>query len=194
MDDVAGRIVLASQSPRRAELLAQLGVRFEQRPAAIDETPRPGETPAGYVERMARAKALAVAGPGAVVLGSDTAVVLDGRVFGKPADRADALAMLAALSGREHAVMTGVAVVANGGTLYRLSENRVRFRAVDATEAAAYWDTGEPCDKAGGYAIQGLGAVFVERITGSYSGIMGLPLFETAALLRLAGIPCGPGA
>jgi septum formation protein len=102
--------------------------------------------------------------------------------------------MLAALSGREHAVLTGVALVTRDQVLYRLSRSRVRFRPVDATEAVAYWETGEPRDKAGGYAIQGLGAIFVERIDGSYSGIMGLPLFETAELLRLAGIRCGPGA
>jgi septum formation protein len=186
-------IVLASQSPRRAELLAQLGVTFRQTPAAVDETPAPGETPADYVERMALAKARAVADPYAAVLGSDTAVVVNGQIFGKPADRDDALAMLAALSGRDHDVLTGVAVVMRDRSLYRLSSSRVRFRPVDAAEAAAYWDTGEPRDKAGGYAIQGLGAVFVERIDGSYSGIMGLPLFETAELLRLAGIRCGPG-
>jgi septum formation protein len=126
------------------------------------------------------------------VLGSDTVVVLDGRVFGKPADREDGLAMLRTLSGREHAVMTGVALETHDQSLYRLSTSRVRFRPIDPGEADAYWSTGEPRDKAGGYAIQGLAAVFVEHIAGSYSGIMGLPLFETADLLRRAGVRCGP--
>lgn len=186
-------IVLASQSPRRTELLAQLGVSFTQRPATIDEAHRPGESPAAYVQRIATAKAEAVSDPDAgAVVGSDTAVVVDGRIFGKPADRADALAMLRILSGREHEVLTGVAVVTPGQSLYRLSTSRVRFRRIDPGEAAAYWETGEPHDKTGGYAIQGLAAVFVEHIAGSYSGIMGLPLFETADLLRRVGIRCGP--
>jgi septum formation protein len=186
-------IVLASQSPRRAELLAQLGVPFEQRPTMIDEARLAGEPPAVYVERIATAKARAVPNAGDLpVLGADTAVVVDGRIFGKPSGRVEALAMLQALSGREHVVQTGVALVNGEQSLFRLSTSRVRFRRISPGEGAAYWATGEPRDKAGGYAIQGLAAVFIAHIAGSYSGIMGLPLFETADLLRRAGVPCGP--
>ncbi len=182
-------LILASQSPRRAELLRQIGVTFRALPAHIDETPLAGESPADYVTRMAveKARAIHALHPKAPVLGSDTAVILDGRILGKPADRSDGIAMLRALGGREHQVLTAVAL-AHGPVERALSESRVRFRAIDADEAARYWDSGEPADKAGGYAIQGLGAVFVERIEGSYSGIMGLSLFETAQLLRRIGI------
>jgi septum formation protein len=129
------------------------------------------------------------------VLGSDTAVVLDQQIFGKPTNRDDALAMLMALSGRTHRVLTGIAVidVVADTRHYRLSSSRVSFRPITEEQAAAYWASGEPADKAGGYAIQGLGAVFIERIEGSYSGIMGLPLFETAQLLEQIGIPNAAG-
>ena len=182
-------LILASQSPRRAELLRQIGVGFEAVPADIDETPLAGETAEAYVRRMATGKARAIHArhPDAPVLGSDTAVVLEGQILGKPADREHAIALLRQLAGRTHRVLTGVAL-AHGRVDYRLSESRVRFRDIAEAEAARYWDSGEPADKAGGYAIQGLGAVFVERIEGSYSGIMGLPLFETAQLLRGIGI------
>jgi septum formation protein len=184
-------LVLASRSPRRVELLAQLGLRPRVRAAAVDETPRPGEHPALYVERLARAKARQVRealGGGAPVLGADTAVVVDDDILGKPRDREEALSMLARLSGRAHQVLTGVALAAGDALHTRVSVSRVHFRDIATWEREAYWATGEPRDKAGAYAIQGLGAVFVRRIEGSYSGIMGLPLFETAELLRRAGI------
>ena len=182
-------LILASQSPRRAELLRQIGLSFRTEPADIDETPRPGEAPHDYVRRMAEAKALAVKArfPDAVVLGSDTSVILDGEILGKPRDRAHGIAMLLALAGRSHQVLTAVAL-ADRGLACRLSESRVRFGPIDRDAATRYWDSGEPRDKAGGYAIQGLGAVFVEHIEGSYSGIMGLPLYETAELLGMAGL------
>ncbi|RMG36822.1 MAG: septum formation inhibitor Maf [Gammaproteobacteria bacterium] len=182
-------LILASQSPRRAELLRQIGVGFRAHPAHIDETPLAGETATDYVLRMAIEKARAVHAlyPGSAVVGSDTAVILDDRILGKPENRETAIAMLVSLGGRSHRVLTAVAL-AHGTVESALSDSRVWFRAIDRQEAARYWDTGEPTDKAGGYAIQGRGAVFVERIEGSYSGIMGLPLFETAQLLSRIGI------
>ena len=182
-------IHLASTSPRRRELLAQIGVRHDVVPVVVDETPRPAEAPAEYVLRLALAKARAghALRGDRPVLGADTAVVVDDRILGKPLDRDDALGMLARLAGREHRVLTAVAVVGEREET-RLSVSHVRFRPIDAAEAAAYWATGEPADKAGGYAVQGLGAIFVESIAGSYSGVMGLPLFETGELLRRAGI------
>jgi septum formation protein len=182
-------IHLASQSPRRRELLAQIGIRHDVIAVEVDETPCAGEAPAEYVLRLALAKARAGHGlrPDRPVLGADTAVVQDDRILGKPLDRQDAAAMLAQLSGREHRVLTAVALVGDREET-RLSVSHVRFRPIDAAEAAAYWATGEPADKAGGYAVQGLGALFVESIGGSYSGVMGLPLFETGELLRRAGI------
>ena len=182
-------IILASQSPRRAELLQQIGVRFRTQPADIDETALPGESPEDFVRRMAIGKAQAIhaARPDSLVLGSDTAVVLDGHILGKPESREHAIDMLLALAGREHRVLTGVALLGEQ-TGYALSDSRVAFRAISHAEAEAYWASGEPADKAGGYAIQGHAAVFIERIEGSYSGIMGLPLFETARLLEQADI------
>lgn len=182
-------LTLASQSPRRAELLQQIGVAFRCLPADIDETPLQGEAARDYVRRMAidKARAVHASHPGDMVLGSDTTVVLDGRILGKPADREQGIALLQKLGGKTHRVLTGVALV--HATLdYALSESEVCFRCIDPAEAARYWESGEPQGKAGGYAIQGLGAVFVERISGSYSGIMGLPLFETAQLLRGIGL------
>ncbi|MDX5373633.1 MAG: Maf-like protein [Pseudomonadaceae bacterium] len=188
-------LYLASGSPRRRELLAQIGVPFLALNASIDETALPGEPAERYVERLARDKARAglaalAPGEGCVVLGADTAVVLDGRILGKPADRAEALATLAALSGREHQVLTAVALASTARVESRVVTSRVRFRALRAGEAEAYWATGEPCDKAGGYGIQGLAAVFVSAIEGSYSAVVGLPLCETAQLLEEFGIPC----
>ncbi|HTY49444.1 MAG TPA: Maf family protein [Steroidobacteraceae bacterium] len=188
-------LILASASPRRRELLAQIAVPHAVVPAQVDEAALPGEAPAAYVLRVARAKALALwAGEGPAVLGADTTVVLEGRIFGKPRDRDEALAMLAALSGRTHEVLTAVVLAGPAGTCERLSVSRVRMRAITPAERAAYWDTGEPRDKAGAYAIQGLGAVFIESLEGSYSGVMGLPLYETAQLLAAAGMPCWGGA
>ncbi|MCB1874689.1 MAG: septum formation inhibitor Maf [Chromatiales bacterium] len=186
MNSVEPQIYLASASPRRAELLQQIGVGFLVRPVDIPELPLPGEKPHSFVERLARQKARAC---GAVpALGSDTAVVLDGEILGKPRDRADGLAMLARLSGREHQVLTAVALVTAESESVRVSTSRVWFRPLADAERVAYWATGEPADKAGGYGIQGQAAMFIERLQGSYSGVMGLPLFETAELLRAAGI------
>ncbi|WJW74876.1 nucleoside triphosphate pyrophosphatase [Thiohalobacter sp. IOR34] len=193
-------IYLASASPRRRELLEQIGVEYRLIHAAIDETPRPAEAPAELVQRLALAKARAgLAVKGHVdplpVLGADTLVVLDDRVLGKPADAAAADAMLAALSGRSHEVLSAVALVDAGRERQALSASRVWFRDITPAERAAYWASGEPADKAGGYAIQGLGALFVARLEGSYSGVMGLPLFETARLLQEFDIhPLAPGA
>jgi len=182
------RLILASGSPRRREILAALGLDFDVRPVDADETPLPGETAAEMVDRLARAKAEAAAAPGCVVVGADTAVVLDGEMFAKPADRDDAVRMLLRLSGREHEVLTGVAVAAGGSVDAVVSRTRVRFRDIRRDEALDYWQSGEPQDKAGGYGIQGLGGVFVSNIEGSYSGVVGLPVFETATLLAKAGV------
>jgi septum formation protein len=185
-------LCLASASPRRRELLEQIGARFIVDVADIDETWQSGERADHYVLRMAREKARAVQlrrGGDLPILGADTSVVVDGAVLGKPRDRADALAMLDRLSGREHEVLAAVCLVTQAPTEARLSISRVRFRALPGAECSAYWDSGEPVGKAGAYAIQGLGAVFIESLSGSYSGVMGLPLFETAELLRAAGVP-----
>lgn len=187
-------LYLASGSPRRRELLTQIGVLFTALSAQIDETPFPDEQPRAHVERLARGKAeagLAQLSDGeACVLGADTAVVLDGRILGKPVDEADALAMLAALSGREHEVLTAVAVANRQGCQALTVSSRVRFRPIQLHEAQTYWASGEPQDKAGSYAIQGLAAIFVEALQGSYSAVVGLPLCETAELLGRFGIPC----
>ena len=199
-------IYLASQSPRRRALLAQLGLACLVLEVQVDESPQRDEAPATYVERIAWAKAAAGrtallsgkvpasadAMPGAPlpaqpVLAADTAVVIDGRILGKPADERDAMAMLACLSGRTHRVLTAVAVLGAGEHL-AVSTSEVRFRSIAPAEAAAYWATGEPKDKAGAYGIQGLGATFVAHLAGSYSGVVGLPLFETAQLLAAEGI------
>jgi len=186
-------LYLASGSPRRRELLTQIGVPFTVTSAPIDETPLPDESAVAYVERLAKAKAEAglasLVGP-AVVLGADTAVVLDGRILGKPENREDALAMLADLAGREHQVLTAVALSDGQCSLSVCVTSNVRFRAIAPEEAQRYWASGEPADKAGGYAIQGLGAVFVTGLQGSYSAVVGLPLSETAELLAQFGIAC----
>ncbi len=190
-------IYLASGSPRRRELLEQIGVTYRTVTVAVDETPLPDEEPATYAGRLALAKARAgwellttrQSGLKPIpVLGADTAVVLDGVILGKPHDRNEGLTMLAALSGREHQVMSAVALVAGDRSALRVQESRVRFRALTQTECEAYWDTGEPADKAGAYGIQGRAAVFITRLEGSYSGVMGLPLFETAELLQEFGM------
>jgi len=185
-------IVLASQSPRRRELLAQLGVRFETLDPRFDETPRAGESPEALVVRLAAAKAeagcAALADAAAVVIGADTEVVLDGEALGKPRDAEHACAILEQLSGRCHAVLSAVALARAGTTEVRVSESRVCFRALSSDECRTYARSGEPLDKAGGYAIQGRAAAFVSSIEGSYTGVVGLPLFETAELLSEAGI------
>lgn len=182
-------IILASQSPRRAELLSQVGIDFRVVPALVDERVMADERAADYVERVAISKARTVheRHPELPVLGSDTAVVLDQAILGKPLDRDDAIGMLMRLSGRTHEVLTGVAVQA-AQLHFRLNVSRVAFRRLTEREAAAYWATGEPADKAGAYAVQGLAAAFIERIEGSYSGIMGLPLFETMQILDAVGV------
>lgn len=185
-------LILASASPRRQELLSQIGIAPEVRTADIDERVRPDEAPAEYVLRLAIAKAETVAGrlpdgDSRPVLAADTAVVIDHHILGKPADRDDAFHQLRLLSGREHRVLTGVALSARDRIHSRLSVSHVRFRTLSDSEIRDYWATGEPADKAGSYGIQGLAAIFVEEIHGSYSSIMGLPLFETAELLRAAG-------
>jgi septum formation protein len=189
---------LASVSPRRRELLAQIGVPHVVTGAHIDESIHAGERAHDYVQRMARTKAQAVwdQDRSLPVLAADTTVVLDGLVFGKPLDRADALRMLSLLSGRTHDVLTAVSLASGAGLAMRMSVSSVRFRPLGEDEIAAYWETGEPKDKAGAYAVQGLAAVFIESLSGSYSGVMGLPLFETSELLRAAGVPswCTMGA
>ena len=186
-------LVLASRAPRRRELLWQIGVAHRVAGADIDERVLPGETPADCVQRLALAKARTVPPAGLPVLAADTAVVLDGQMLGKPGDRADGVAMLRRLSGRAHRVLTAVALVDGHGSRLALSASEVEFRVLSGAECERYWESGEPRDKAGGYAIQGLGAVFVSALRGSYSGVMGLPLFETAALLDAAGVPCWHG-
>ncbi|WLH13601.1 Maf family protein [Pseudomonas hefeiensis] len=188
-------LYLASGSPRRRELLAQIGVSFTAVGADIDETPLDDETPSAYVERLARGKAEAgrralATGVDGCVLGADTAVVLDGRILGKPLDQADAMAMLLSLSGRDHEVLTAIAVLDGQRCESRVVRSRVSFRAITEQQALAYWNSGEPRDKAGGYGIQGLGAVFVAGLEGSYSAVVGLPLCETSELLSHFGIPC----
>ena len=189
-------IYLASASPRRRELLSQIGVSFQVLIVEVDESIGAGEAPAAYVSRLAGAKAeagraasRASGAPSRPVLAADTAVVIHGEILGKPKDAVDALRMLALLSGRTHEVLTAVALATAAGSASRVSSSSVRFREITPAEAREYWDTGEPKDKAGGYAIQGRGAVFVADLHGSYSSVMGLPLFETAELLRAAGIP-----
>jgi len=184
-------VCLASVSPRRRELLARIGVPYSVVGADIDESVRPGEAARDYVMRMARQKALTVKqrGESLPVLAADTTVVLDNIIYGKPRDRDDGLAMLSRLSGRAHEVLTAVALAHSSDVTLRLSVSTVRFRGISPEECAAYWETGEPHDKAGGYAVQGAAAVFIESLSGSYSGVMGLPLFETGELLRAAGVP-----
>ena len=188
------RLILASASPRRLALLRQIGLDPEVRVADVDETPRAGETPMALVRRLARAKAEALGPPdaGALILAADTVVDLDGRTLGKPPGREAGIAMLLALGGREHRVVTGLCLRRPLGgrvaTRTLAVTTRVRFGRVGPGAAARYWDGGEPRDKAGGYAIQGQGARFVAGIVGSYSNVVGLPLHETARLLAAAGL------
>ena len=180
---------LASSSPRRREILAELGLDFTVGGADVDEQRLANESAADMVLRLARDKAeTGSPADDFVVIGADTAVVLGDEVFGKPRGRDDALDMLARLSGNTHQVLTGVAVRGDRHTRVVVSNTDVRFREISPDEALAYWQSGEPADKAGAYAIQGKGGVFVEAINGSYSGVVGLPVFETVALLRQAGV------
>lgn len=189
-------LYLASASPRRRQLLAQVGLGCTVLPADIDESQLPGEAPGDYVCRLALAKARAARerAPRAdvAVLAADTAVVVDGNVLGKPGSAEEGARMLALLSGRTHRVLTAVAVVSPRGESVEVSASEVTFRTLAPAEIAAYWRTGEPADKAGGYAVQGLGAVFIRDLRGSFSGVMGLPLFETARLLAAHGIAVLP--
>ena len=182
-------LYLASQSPRRRQLLEQVGIRFDVVDVEVPEMRTPGESPADYVSRVAREKAGAGlvqlgAAPGAVVLGADTEVVLGDEVFGKPADTADAAGMLRRLAGRDHRVITVVWCVSAGREERAVNESIVAFGPLADIELAAYLATGEPMGRAGAYAIQGRAAAFIRRIEGSYSSVMGLPLYETVNLLR----------
>lgn len=185
-------IYLASRSPRRRELLQQIGVAHHLLDIEVDESVRPGESPSDYVLRLSQDKAVAGLeasreGERLPVLAADTCVVIDGQMLGKPADRQEGVSMLERLSGATHKVYTAVALD-DGRLATRLSVSEVSFRSLSEAEMSAYWATGEPADKAGGYAIQGLAAQFVRELRGSYSGVMGLPLYETAELLGDAGI------
>lgn len=186
-------IYLASASPRRSALLTQIGVAHRIAPVPVDESVDGAEAPEKYVTRLAALKADTLwqnlpLDERLPVLGSDTSVVVDRTILGKPSDESDCLRMLELLSGRTHQVHTAVAVRSAAGSEVRLSVSDVTFRDLSRAEMRAYWQTGEPADKAGGYAIQGRGAVFIRHIAGSYSGIMGLPLFETAELLAAQSI------
>ena len=189
----AAMLYLASQSPRRAELLTRLGLDFGRIDLDVPEQRQPSETPADYVRRVAREKALAGlqkldAPDGIVVLGADTEVVLGDEVFGKPRDEADAAAMLRRLSGKTHQVVSAVSLVGAAREVHTLSVTQVTFAALSDAEIATYVATGEAMGKAGAYGIQGRAEVFVERLDGSFSGVMGLPLHETAKLLREFGV------
>lgn len=189
-------LYLASESPRRADLLAQIGVCFDVVSATVDESPLSHELPADYVCRLAKFKAKAGIASARQrgledkpVLGADTTVLVGQQILGKPKNQADAVAMLTRLSGTAHTVLTAVCLVQGEKSTTRLSESKVEFRTLTKTEILAYWATGEPLDKAGAYGIQGLGAVFVKAVHGSYSGVVGLPLAETAELLKLYKVP-----
>jgi septum formation protein len=187
-------IYLASASPRRQELLRQIGIDFEVVPSNLDEEQQLGESPRDYVVRVARDKARHVDAqirerdlPVRPVLGADTEVVLEGKILGKPRDREHGLEMLQRLAGHSHEVLTGLCLIAGGAEHTALSRSRVTFAPMTKTDIERYWQTGEPADKAGGYAIQGRAAAFIKHLEGSYSGVMGLPLYELHELLRKAG-------
>jgi septum formation protein len=194
-------ILLASASPRRSELLRQVGIAHAVRPVDVDESVRADEAPAAYVLRLAEAKAAALwrqlaAEERRPVLAADTTVALEGEIFGKPGSLTEARTMLGRLSGRTHVVHTAVALLHAQGSAARVSSSAVTFRELTLAEIDWYWHTGEPADKAGGYAVQGRAAAFISHIAGSYSGIMGLPLFETwellAPVLGLTAVEPGP--
>ena len=188
-------LYLASKSPRRRELLSQIGVSFEVMAVDISEHPQPGETTLEHVSRLALEKAqaglskLRRVGKPVPVLGSDTLVVVGGMALGKPADQEQAVDMLLQLSGRGHQVMTGVAIVDESREKVIATVTEVKVKSISPEEAQAYWNTGEPADKAGAYGIQGYGAVFIDEIKGSYTGVVGLPLSETAELLKAFSVP-----
>lgn len=193
-------IYLASASPRRKELLRQLGIRFEALPANVVEAPHPGETARDYVLRLARTKARRGAAlarergfPIRPVLGADTEVVLADEILGKPVDRVHGFALLRRLSDRTHRVLTAICLLHQDEAYEAISESCVTFAPLSEADIERYWTTGEPADKAGGYAVQGAAAAFVKRIEGSYSGIVGLPLFELAQLLKRAGLESQDG-
>lgn len=187
------QFLLASRSPRRVQLLQEAGYRFAARPADVPEVPAPAETPLDYARRLALAKARALSGA-LPVLGADTDVSLDGRILGKPRDAEDACAMLLSLAGRSHQVISAVALVAGGREAVVATVTEVEFVALTRAEAMAYWATGEPADKAGAYAIQGLAARFVRAVRGSVTGVVGLPLAETCNLLSEFGIRSLPAS
>ena len=193
------RLLLASASPRRAQLLRQVGYDFEVEPASIDESVRSGEAAPEYVRRMALGKAQRAVdklspeddpNDDTVVVAADTVVVRDGEILGKPSSREDGVRMLLSLSDRAHEVLTGLCVARGSERRVVCCETRVWFRAIDASEAQRYWETGEPSDKAGGYGIQGIGGIFAQRIDGSYSSVVGLPLAELEQLLTDVGLNC----
>ena len=190
------RIILASQSPRRRELLNLVGIPHEVIPSNIDESVLPNESPASHAERLARSKAETIAArePAAVVIGSDTIVLLDGDILGKPVDASDAARMLGRLSGRTHTVLTAVAVAHRGRTVSGVESVEVIFRSLSAEQIESYIATGEPMDKAGAYGIQGYGAVIVERVHGDYFAVMGLALGRLVGLLEEVGVSYRFGA
>ncbi len=185
------RLYLASASPRRSQLLDQLKIPHEVFPVDLDETRLPDEVPADYVRRLAQAKARTLwerlGQESVAILGADTTVALGDAIFGKPRDRSDGVSMLQRLSGATHEVFTAIALQSKQGCQTRLSVSKVTFGTLSSEDCNAYWETGEPAGKAGGYAVQGVAAAFITRIEGSYSGIMGLPLADTAELLKSLG-------
>lgn len=192
---MVSHLILASGSPRRAELLSQVGLDYTVVVPDVDEWAHEDESPRNFVSRMSQEKAASVAGlvaTGAVVVAADTIVVVGGDILGKPRDRHDAIAMLQRLSGRSHEVMTSVTIQKKNRIETQLVETIVRFRALNLDECCRYWLSGEAKDKAGAYGIQGLGAIFVESIEGSYSNVVGLPLVETTSLLLDFGVQCLP--
>ncbi|GAA0399690.1 Maf family protein [Cocleimonas flava] len=182
------QIILASASPRRAELLDQVGITYDIQSVDIDESVRPNESAEDLVQRLAIEKSLAVANADKPVLGSDTLGLINDHILVKPTDLDHSIKMLSDMSGNWHEILSAVAISYNGNTHVKLNRNRVLFREITQDEMIRYWKTGEPQDKAGSYAIQGIAAMFIQRIEGSYSGIMGLPLFETMQLLNDLGI------
>jgi septum formation protein len=193
------QLILASQSPRRKELLAQLGYQFTTQAADIDESVHSNEEAKAYVVRLAQEKAQKIFSSLSeelqatmVVMGSDTSVVIEGDILGKPANEAECIATLMRLENKQHHVLTAIAVVSQDKstlTISKLIETQVQFKPLTVDEIKRYWQTGEPCDKAGSYAIQGIGGQFVTTIKGSYSAVVGLPLYETVQLLSQVGLP-----
>ncbi|HMT92841.1 nucleoside triphosphate pyrophosphatase [uncultured Thiothrix sp.] len=185
------QLILASASPRRRELLEQIGIRYQVQTADIDESPLPAEEPFALVQRLAKEKAQSIweaSDKSLPVLGADTLGIVDGQLLVKPDNFLSARQMLLSMSGRAHTIYSAVALYHQNACELAVSESKVWFRMMTEAEIEAYWKQGEPRDKAGAYAIQGMGAIFAERLEGSYSGVMGLPLFETAQLLAKAGI------